>query len=182
MHSTDNLEDGYLGSGKILGYSISKHGKENHLKEILEHCSSRDELKKREKEIVNEELLADKLCLNIKVGGEGGGPSWDKLSPESRFNQYLGKKKRVGTKISEEHKLKIANANRNKVRTAEMRKRISDGHKKRDPSTYASADRSNSMWINNGSKRKFIKCSNFYLYELEGFHRGYSLKRTDESL
>lgn len=29
MHSTDNLEDGYVGSGKRLWYSINKHGKEN---------------------------------------------------------------------------------------------------------------------------------------------------------
>ena len=36
VHSTTNLEDGYLGSGKRLRYSIEKHGKENHLREILE--------------------------------------------------------------------------------------------------------------------------------------------------
>ena len=30
MHSTTNLEDGYLGSGKRLRYSIRKYGKENH--------------------------------------------------------------------------------------------------------------------------------------------------------
>ena len=72
MHSTDNLEDGYLGSGKILGYSISRHGRENHVREILEFCSSREELKQREKEIVNEELLAQPLNINLKYGGDGG--------------------------------------------------------------------------------------------------------------
>lgn len=73
MHSTDNLEDGYLGSGKILGYSRKKHGDENHIKEILEMCSDRKALKLREKEIVNEELLADPLNMNLRYGGEGGG-------------------------------------------------------------------------------------------------------------
>lgn len=29
MHSTDNLDDGYVGSGKRLWNSIKKHGKEN---------------------------------------------------------------------------------------------------------------------------------------------------------
>ncbi|MFA9263238.1 MAG: hypothetical protein ACEQSB_08035, partial [Undibacterium sp.] len=43
MHSTDNLEDGYLGSGKILGYSRKKHGDENHVREILEYLPSRVE-------------------------------------------------------------------------------------------------------------------------------------------
>ncbi len=73
MHSTDNLEDGYLGSGKILGYSRKKYGDENHVREILEMCSSRDELKQREKEMVNEALLADPLNINLKYGGDGGG-------------------------------------------------------------------------------------------------------------
>lgn len=72
MHSTDNLDDGYLGSGKILGYSRKKYGDESHKKEIIEMCPSREALKLREKEIVNEQLLADPLNINLKYGGEGG--------------------------------------------------------------------------------------------------------------
>jgi hypothetical protein len=72
MHSTDNLEDGYLGSGKRLWRSINYHGKENHEKVILEYCKNRVELKKREKEIVNEQLLSEELCMNLKPGGDGG--------------------------------------------------------------------------------------------------------------
>jgi len=49
MHSTDNLEDGYIGSGKLLIYSIRKHGKENHVKEILKFLPNRTSLKEREK-------------------------------------------------------------------------------------------------------------------------------------
>ena len=73
MHSTDNMDDGYFGSGKRLWFSINYHGKENHEKEILEFCSTRAELKKREKEIVTKELLQEDLCMNLVVGGEGGG-------------------------------------------------------------------------------------------------------------
>lgn len=72
MHSTDDLEDGYFGSGKIVNYSVNKHGIENHKVEILEFLPSREELKKREAEVVNEELLNDPLCMNLKFGGEGG--------------------------------------------------------------------------------------------------------------
>jgi hypothetical protein len=61
MHSTNNLNDGYFGSGK-----------ENHKIEILEHFDNRLELKNREKEIVNESLLNDVLCMNLVLGGEGG--------------------------------------------------------------------------------------------------------------
>jgi hypothetical protein len=92
MHSTDNLEDGYLGSGKILGYSRKKHGDENHKKEIIEMCPSREVLKLREKEIVNEELLANPLNINLKYGGEGG---WDHIDP--KYKQQGG---RAGGKIT----------------------------------------------------------------------------------
>lgn len=73
MHSTDNIDDGYLGSGKILNYSRKKHGDQNHKKEIIEMLPTREALKLREKEIVNEKLLADPLNMNLKYGGEGGG-------------------------------------------------------------------------------------------------------------
>ena len=72
MHSTDNLEDGYLGSGKRLWYSLKKHGRENHVCEVLEFLPNRKDLASREKEIVNEELLEKDLCMNLKLGGEGG--------------------------------------------------------------------------------------------------------------
>jgi len=72
MHSTDNLEDGYIGSGKRLHHSINKHGKQNHVCEILEFLPDRKSLAKREKEIVNIEMLNEELCMNLKLGGDGG--------------------------------------------------------------------------------------------------------------
>jgi hypothetical protein len=73
MHSTDNLEDGYRGSGKRLWYSIRKYGWEKHSFHILEFLSNRKCLKERERLIVNEEMLGNTNCLNLKVGGDGGG-------------------------------------------------------------------------------------------------------------
>lgn len=74
MHSTSNMEDGYMGSGKRIRYSLNKHGVENHKIEHLEFFQSRNELAKREAELVNESLLHDSHCMNLKFGGEGG---WD---------------------------------------------------------------------------------------------------------
>ena len=81
MHSTDDLEDGYFGSGTLLAASIREHGKEVHSKEILEFLPTRKDLKTRERELVNEDLLGDVKCMNLKLGGEGG---WKKLSFEQR--------------------------------------------------------------------------------------------------
>jgi hypothetical protein len=72
MHSTDDLNDGYLGSGTYLKRSINKHGKENHSIEILEYLNSREELAAREREVVSLQEIAKKECMNLKVGGSGG--------------------------------------------------------------------------------------------------------------
>jgi hypothetical protein len=76
MHSTDNLEDGYMGGGKRIRNSIRKHGLEVHIKEILEFLDDRKSLAEREKEIVNESILKDPFCLNLCIGGEGGIRDW----------------------------------------------------------------------------------------------------------
>ena len=72
MHTTNDLNDGYVGSGKRLWYSINKYGKENFKCEILEMLPNKSSLKKREKELVNEDLLKDVMCMNLQIGGGGG--------------------------------------------------------------------------------------------------------------
>ena len=72
MHSTDNLQDGYCGSGKYLWNSLNKYGKDKHVTKILEFLPDRKSLKAREKEIINEELLDNQHCMNLAIGGEGG--------------------------------------------------------------------------------------------------------------
>jgi len=72
MHSTNNLEDGYMGSGTRISRSIKKYGKENHIMEKLEFLETREKLSERETEIINEILLDDPNCMNIAIGGSGG--------------------------------------------------------------------------------------------------------------
>lgn len=73
MHSTDDLDDGYIGSGKRLWQSIKKHGREQHKLEILEFLPTRAALRVREAEHVNEERIKlDPFCMNIAEGGQGG--------------------------------------------------------------------------------------------------------------
>ena len=71
IHSTNKLDDGYMGSGKRLRYSIRKYGIDNHKKEILEFFNSRDLLVEAEKKAITVEMLADNNCMNIVEGGGG---------------------------------------------------------------------------------------------------------------
>lgn len=70
IHSTSNLEDGYMGSGLALKRAIKKYGIENFKKEILKFFDTREECANYEKDVVNENLVSDINCYNISLGGE----------------------------------------------------------------------------------------------------------------
>jgi hypothetical protein len=72
MHSTCNLEDGYMGSGLRLRRSIRKYGIDNHKKEILEFFESRELLIEAEKQAITPEMVTDNNCMNLMGGGKGG--------------------------------------------------------------------------------------------------------------
>jgi hypothetical protein len=128
MHSTDNLEDGYLGSGKILGYSRRKYGDENHMKEILTYCSSRDELKQKEREIVNEDLLKQPLNINLKYGGAGGQSS--EISRLSWQNE--SRRQSTSARLKKQWQNEEYRANISKHSSVTMKKAHADGKIKYD--------------------------------------------------
>lgn len=76
MHACNSLDDGYLGSGKILQRSIRKYGIGSHKREIISFEIDYRSLQNKEREIVTEEMIKDPLCLNIKPGGWGWGKSF----------------------------------------------------------------------------------------------------------
>ena len=69
IHSTNNLEDGYMGSGTLLHKAYKKYGIENFNKEILKYFTTRKELVEYEENIVNEVVIKDNNSYNINLGG-----------------------------------------------------------------------------------------------------------------
>jgi hypothetical protein len=109
MHSTSNLNDGYLGSGKKLRHSIRKYGKENHHKEILEFLESRELLVEREKAIVTLELIQDDKCMNLGLGGTGGFlTEGQKLNCCREGNKAFTTKLKTDKEFYEEWKRKLS--------------------------------------------------------------------------
>lgn len=92
MHSTDDMNDGYLGSGRRLKNSLRKYGTHNHVREIIEQLDTREKLSDRETEIVSEDLLRDELCMNISLGGYGGFQEHTSETKEKMRQAKLGKK------------------------------------------------------------------------------------------
>lgn len=73
-HKTNNLDDGYMGSGKYLRYAQEKHGIENFEKKILFVFDNPADMYAKEAELVDIEFIAENNTYNLKVGGFGG---WD---------------------------------------------------------------------------------------------------------
>jgi len=67
-HQTNNLDDGYMGSGKILRHAITKYGVECFSKEILHIFATEEEMNQKEKELV----VIGEDSYNLCEGGKGG--------------------------------------------------------------------------------------------------------------
>ena len=99
----------YLGSGKYLKKAIKKYGKENFKKELLEECSSLEELSKAElKWLVN---------LNCKASTEYYNAT-DTETPSS-----------YGKKLSDTHKRNISESRKGKKHSEETKKKMSESRK-----------------------------------------------------
>jgi len=72
VHTTSNIDDGYLGSGVVIKRSIAKYGVNNHVRECIQFFDTREECLAAEKEFITESLLSDSMCMNLRQGGRGG--------------------------------------------------------------------------------------------------------------
>lgn len=163
MYSCSTLEDGYMGSGKKLRRSLNKHGIENHTKEILEFLDDRESLAKRENEIVNEEIIQDPLCMNLKIGGSGGFNKENSLKGTKIMNSKIWKdsefrERHTGRlkKLHSEGKLKLERFDwTNKTHTEETKKKMSESS--RGKGLKENNSQFGTRWITNGIENKKIK-------------------------
>jgi hypothetical protein len=128
IHKTQNINDGYYGSGKLIQAAIKKYGKENFVKEILYICDSLEEIIALEREIVNEEFVSRKDTYNISLGGGIGGKDINGFTFANRMHTADSRVKmsnaRKGKKIniSDEGKQRIIESNKLPERCAKISK------------------------------------------------------------
>lgn len=92
-HKTKNLNDGYMGSGKLLKRAIKKYGIENFYREILHVCESEKQMNALEKILVVPDA---EINYNLCPGGHGG---FGYLN-ETGLNNVGKNQKEIGSKIS----------------------------------------------------------------------------------
>jgi len=124
----------YLGSGLMLKRAIAKYGRHNFVKEILQECSSIQELKNAEKMWIRkfDADLSDEF-YNLSRGGEMNGPTNHSDETKKKISN-----RNVGKKMSYESRKKISVANKGKIRSdgtreklriANIGKKLSENHK-----------------------------------------------------
>lgn len=179
QHTTENLDDGYTGSG-ILIRRYLKNYPDKYIKEIISFHNSQEELNQAEYDIIHPNLN-NSMCLNLIEGGTGGALSeisrkkmseskkgktpWNKgktdiYSKETiamMSNSHKGKKLKP---FSEEHRSRISESNKGKHKgyhhTQESKNRIGETVSKL-------------IWINNGIINKRIHTNQLQQCLNDGF-------------
>lgn len=191
MHSTDNLDDGYFGSGKRLRHSIKKHGKDKHQIQILAMYEDRENLRLAESRLVDQECLNDPMCMNLRLGGEGG---WDhvnaSLTSEKRLEivtkagfatsnrlktdtELFEKFQSLGSTIASRAKqrgTKFGGSKPGRVHSEETKQKMSESSK--GTGLGSSNSQFGTCWINNGQTVLKIKLTELSSFLSEGWKRG----------
>lgn len=187
LHSTNNIKDGYYGSGDRIKSSLRHYGKKNHKFEILEYLPDRESLMIRESEIVDKELLRNPLCLNIMEGGYGfrdedhmkkvskaGREKLAELLKDSEYKKGFALKtggSETWKKLHQEGKVKYDNFT-GKSHTEEAKK--STGEKNSILQRGESNSQFGKIWIRNLESKETLKINPSELehYLESGWERG----------
>jgi hypothetical protein len=193
-HKTENKNDNYFGSGKILKLAIKKYGIENFTKDIIFEASSSEEMFTKEKELV--EVGAH--SYNLKNGGEGGFDYINKnisaeqkskfgkmgsealikrldSDPEFRF-KFIETQKQNKKQLHEKGLLKTWKDNYSwtgKKHKEESKKKI--GEKNSTHQKGSGNSQYGTMWITNGTENLRIKKEDIIP---EGWKKGRVIKYT----
>ena len=139
-HSTDNLDDGYMGSGILICKAEKKYGLENFTKEYLAFCDTEEKLNWFEKFYIKK-YKAKEVGYNLTDGGDGHlgfimtEETKQKLSEAKKGKTFSKEHKqklseaKKGKTLSEEHKQKISEAKKGKTLSEETKQKISDAMK-----------------------------------------------------
>jgi group I intron endonuclease len=186
-HKTKNLNDSYMGSGKLIKAAIRKHGIENFEKEILETFNTEEEMNEAEKRYV----VLGEGSYNLCPGGQGGWGyvNTNGLNVTPMTEERLKKHSKTASKIRKEQLLIEENLIKFKEITALALLKIKELYpngtfygkkhseetlqKMRKPKNIGpSNSQYGTMWITNGFENKKIKKDSLDEFTKLGYYKG----------
>jgi group I intron endonuclease len=192
-HQTNDIDDGYMGSGKNLKRAIKKYGIENFVKEVLYVFDSEKEMNYKEAELVTEEFCLREDTYNICVGGQGG---FSHINLDENFRKNKNKKARRVTDSILKIKYGVENPSQidfvKQKLSIKMKERWRDGKISLPPTPFLGKSHSletkkkmseskkgkftgeknsqyGTMWITNGNINKKVKCDDIIP---DGWYKG----------
>lgn len=169
-HSTNNLLDGYITSGKKIKRYIKKYPN-GYYKKILNLYNSINEVNQAEFNLIHNNLNKP-YCLNLMEGGHGGAQGIEVSQKISNKLKGVKKTYKAGYNFYKNGRTNVGENNPfyNKTHTEEARKNISEKrieyHKTHD------AFQKNKKWINNGIKQTYVDISEVDNYISNGWSLG----------
>lgn len=118
-HQTKNLNDGYIGSGRLLKRAIDKYGIDNFHKEILHICKDEKHMDLLESILV---VPDSETNYNLCDGGKGG---W------SYINRTIGNRKYTSEEIKRANEVRLHKWKNDSEWSDNLRQKWSEGQKKR---------------------------------------------------
>ena len=165
VHKTKNMDDGYMGSGKVILSAIKKYGPENFTKSVLETFETSNAMFIREKEVVNEAFLARADTYNLRRGGSGGFDYVNKTRNSLEHNRKISSKRDYA---SSEYRQKLSSATKAALKLTTKRgsrvgRNATNGSTgktwtlSKPPGLGNKNSQFGSMWITNGINNSKIK-------------------------
>ncbi len=119
-HSTENMDDGYLGSGIAIMRALDKYGRENFKRTILQMCKDVHIAYFHETLYVNPDWVNRDDTYNLVPGGLGGYGAKHSEETKKRLSEA-----QTGKKASEETKRKMSVSHMGNVPSKETREKLS---------------------------------------------------------
>lgn len=159
VHKTADVNDSYLGSGKLIKAAVKKYGTAAFIKEVISIHEDLEDALQKEKALVDTIFVRDTSNYNIAVGGGLGGESLNGLSFRGRKHTEITKAKirtaRIGNSTLTEHgRSRLINSN---INNEDRKQKISVSLKLKTKTEEHKHNLSQSLkehFVNNPSKNK----------------------------
>ena len=193
-HQTNDLNDGYMGSGKHLKRSIEKYGIGNFKKEVLFQFNNELDMNAKEAELVTEEFVKQDTNYNLCPGGNGGfgyinlsgknlygmngktpntknnlsrGLETQKFLRENDLGWVVQTNKKISDGVKK-HIAKNASPWKGRQHSVDTKEKIGNANSKSQSGSKNS--QFGTMWITNGQENKKIKKDIDFIPE--GWYKG----------
>lgn len=136
-HKTENLDDGYIGTGVVFKKAVMKYGKDKFVREVLGMYETQETMLEEESKIVDDDFVNRDDTYNVIKGGTGVFHTYNSDDTKQKISDTRKRKIKSGEiilgmqgkKHSEETKKKMSASAKGLPVSEETKRKISESLK-----------------------------------------------------